>query len=76
MFLDGCFWHGCPEHGVQPQTNTWYWQPKLERNGQRDKETTSALEARGWAVVRVWEHEDPVVAADRVVQAVSARRTS
>jgi DNA mismatch endonuclease (patch repair protein) len=76
LFIDGCFWHGCPEHGVQPQANTWYWQPKLERNRQRDNETTAALEACGWAVVRVWEHEDPVVAADRVVKAVRARKTS
>lgn len=57
VFVDGCFWHGCPMHATIPETNKDYWGPKLERNKQRDRENTTALEAEGWAVIRVWEHE-------------------
>jgi DNA mismatch endonuclease (patch repair protein) len=74
VFVDGCFWHGCPDHGIQPQTNSWYWAPKLERNRQRDADTTQKLEGAGWIVMRVWEHEDPVEAARRIEGIVQARR--
>ena len=57
VFVDGCFWHVCPEHGRQPTTNEWYWTPKLQRNLQRDSEVNYALESAGWTVVRVWEHQ-------------------
>jgi len=57
VFVDGCFWHGCPIHGEIPESNREYWAPKLERNAQRDSETTAALEAEGWTVIRIWEHE-------------------
>jgi DNA mismatch endonuclease (patch repair protein) len=57
IFVDGCFWHCCPDHGRAPTVNEWYWSPKLERNRQRDLAVTSALEAAGWRVIRVWEHE-------------------
>jgi DNA mismatch endonuclease (patch repair protein) len=57
VFVDGCFWHCCPEHGTQPAANTWYWQPKLARNVERDRAADAALAAAGWSVVRVWEHE-------------------
>jgi DNA mismatch endonuclease (patch repair protein) len=57
VFLDGCFWHGCPDHGRVPSVNTWYWQPKLRRTQERDSANTAALDARGWRVVRLWEHE-------------------
>ncbi|TFG82701.1 MAG: very short patch repair endonuclease [Erysipelotrichales bacterium] len=57
VFVDGCFWHGCPMHGTIPETNKEYWIPKLERNKQRDQERTAALKAEGWIVIRVWEHE-------------------
>ena len=73
VFVDGCFWHACPEHGNRPAVNTGYWRPKLARNVERDAETNAALEAAGWTVVRVWEHEDPVVAAVRVAAAVADR---
>jgi DNA mismatch endonuclease (patch repair protein) len=65
VFVDGCFWHVCPEHGTKPAANTWYWGPKLTRNVERDRAADAALVAAGWRVVRVWEHEplDAAVAA-------------
>lgn len=57
VFVDGCFWHVCPEHGRQPTTNEWYWAPKLRRNMERDRIVGEALRSEGWRVVRVWEHE-------------------
>ena len=57
VFVDGCFWHVCPQHGRQPTTNEWYWTPKLLRNMERDQLANDALESAGWKVVRVWEHE-------------------
>lgn len=57
VLVDGCFWHGCPTHSVPPKNNAAWWAAKLEKNRQRDGETTRALEAAGWRVVRVWEHE-------------------
>lgn len=73
VYVDGCFWHRCPEHGTDPKTNSSYWGPKLQRNVERDRATEDLLRAAGWRVVRVWEHEDPTVAADRVQQAVDNR---
>lgn len=67
VFVDGCFWHGCRAHGRPlPAANASYWSEKIARNAARDRETTDLLEAAGWVVVRVWEHEDPAAAADRV----------
>ena len=66
VFVDGCFWHRCPEHGTRPRTNADWWQAKLDRNVQRDRRVESALADAGWTVVRVWEHEPPTVAADRL----------
>ncbi|HOI55618.1 MAG TPA: very short patch repair endonuclease [Phycisphaerae bacterium] len=67
VLVDGCFWHGCPEHATYPKTNTAYWLPKLKENKNRDRRQTARLEAAGWTVVRVWEHEcrpaDPRVVA-------------
>jgi DNA mismatch endonuclease (patch repair protein) len=57
VFVDGCFWHGCSEHGTQPRSNPQYWGPKIARNQARDLRNTNALEAAGWRVVRAWEHE-------------------
>ncbi|GLW30114.1 hypothetical protein Areg01_30540 [Actinoplanes regularis] len=57
VFVDGCFWHVCPQHGRQPTTNEWYWTPKLRRNMERDGKANAALQDAGWTVVRVWEHE-------------------
>ncbi|WP_433490601.1 very short patch repair endonuclease [Nocardia grenadensis] len=66
VFVDGCFWHVCPQHGRQPTTNDWYWAPKLRRNVERDRLADQALRAAGWVVIRVWEHEPAVEAAVRV----------
>jgi DNA mismatch endonuclease, patch repair protein len=65
VFVDGCFWHCCPEHGSQPASNTWYWEPKLRRNVDRDRAADAALGEAGWTVMRFWEHEsiDSAVAA-------------
>ncbi|MGH9107171.1 MAG: very short patch repair endonuclease [Acidimicrobiales bacterium] len=58
VFVDGCFWHGCPDHGRRRhEVNGWYWPGKIARNRRRDQETDMALEAAGWRVLRVWEHE-------------------
>lgn len=71
VFLDGCFWHGCPTHHTVARTNADYWAEKVLLNRERDHATDEALAAAGWAVVRVWEHEDPVAAAGRVREAVT-----
>lgn len=72
VFVDGCFWHGCPEHQVVPKSNPGYWIPKLRRNTERDCEADAALEADGWTVLRFWEHEDPAQSAVAVALAVRA----
>lgn len=74
VFVDGCFWHRCPEHATEPRTNADYWTPKLDRNVERDRETDALLKVAGWISVRVWEHEDPAVAARRVARIVRRRR--
>ena len=74
VFVDGCFWHGCPQHGTRPRSNEQWWHDKLERNRWRDRDTDDRLLAAGWQVLRVWEHEDPAAAAQRVQAAVRARR--
>lgn len=70
VFVDGCFWHGCPIHGTQPATNRDYWSRKIAENRERDARTTRALEADGWTVLRFWEHDDPAIAATRVLSAL------
>ncbi len=57
VFVDGCFWHGCPRHGTVPKTNTSFWVAKIRRNRQRDRQVDRALQHLGWTVLRVWEHE-------------------
>ncbi|GIJ34446.1 T/G mismatch-specific endonuclease [Micromonospora sediminimaris] len=76
VFVDGCFWHLCPEHAVLPKNNATWWREKLQRNVQRDREKDEALAALGWQVLHVWEHEDPVAVADIVEQLWRARRRS
>lgn len=74
VFIDGCFWHGCPQHGnPRPLANTWYWPAKIAGNQARDTDTDQRLRAAGWEVVRVWEHSDPGEVADRVAALVAAR---
>lgn len=74
VFLDGCFWHGCPEHHTVAKANAAFWADKVSGNRQRDRDTDARLTAAGWTVVRVWEHEDPAEAAQRVAGVVRARR--
>lgn len=74
VFVDGCFWHSCPEHGTSPSTNSTYWSAKLARNRERDREQIKALEALGWLVVRVWEHESPKEAASMIADLVEGQK--
>ena len=75
VFVDGCFWHGCPEHRQQPRANASYWSAKVQRNEQRDLDTNNALTASGWVTLRFWEHENPEVVAELIRQAVETART-
>jgi DNA mismatch endonuclease, patch repair protein len=63
VFVDGCFWHCCPDHGTTPSSNEGYWGPKLKRNVERDREVDSALAAHGWTPMHIWEHVDAAEAA-------------
>lgn len=71
VFVDGCFWHGCPEHATWPKQNADFWRQKIETNRARDADTDARLRAIGWTVLRVWEHESPVVAAETVSRLVA-----
>jgi DNA mismatch endonuclease (patch repair protein) len=73
VFVDGCFWHACPEHGSSPRTNAAYWLPKLQRNVERDRLVDERLLGAGWTVVRLWEHVPLPVAAEQVVAALAAK---
>lgn len=72
VFLDGCFWHGCPLHGTDPRSNSAWWAQKIAANRARDRDTDQHLASLGWRVLRIWEHEDLSEAADRVREAVRA----
>ena len=74
VFIDGCFWHGCPEHGTWPKNNARWWREKIEANQARDRRIETTLEDAGWSVVRIWEHEDPQSAAERVIAAIEENR--
>lgn len=76
VFVDGCFWHGCPIHSVKPKSNTAFWSAKLQKNRERDAQVTATLEGLGWRVMRVWEHEIEVgthEAVNRIREAVRAK---
>ena len=73
VFVDGCFWHACPQHATWPKSNDTWWATKLRGNVRRDRDTDARLAEAGWLSLRVWEHEDAVAAADRVELAVRAR---
>jgi len=68
VFVDGCYWHSCPEHGTVPHRNRLYWLPKLEVNVERDRRADAALSGAGWTVLRIWEHE----AVEEAVAAVTS----
>lgn len=68
IFVDGCFWHGCPEHGNLPKSNREWWRKKLRANAERDRKVESQLRDAGWEPLRVWEHEDPVEVAESIAE--------
>jgi DNA mismatch endonuclease (patch repair protein) len=70
VFVDGCYWHGCPQHYRPAQANDQFWRDKIEGNRARDRETDQLLADEGWTVIRIWEHEDPAAAAQLVERAV------
>ena len=74
VFVDGCFWHGCPRHATAPKNNADWWRAKLDANRARDRRVDAHLEEAGWSVIRIWEHEDPDAAADRIESLVTRRR--
>jgi DNA mismatch endonuclease (patch repair protein) len=75
VFIDGCFWHGCPTHGSRgTNANTGYWEEKVRRNQGRDADTDAQLVDAGWVAVRVWEHENPNEVAARIAFLVEQRR--
>lgn len=73
VFVDGCFWHACPQHGQLPVANRPYWTQKLEANVRRDRRAEAALTAAGWRVVRIWEHEPVDRAVELVLTALAPR---
>lgn len=74
VFVDGCFWHGCPLHAAWPKENAGFWRAKIEANRARDADTTRRLRELGWEVIRVWSHEDPVEAARLIYDRVLERK--
>jgi DNA mismatch endonuclease (patch repair protein) len=76
VYVDGCFWHSCPEHATTPKKNAEFWRAKLKRNRERDAETDCRLREEGWEVIRIWEHENPAEAAERVFAIVDERRST
>ncbi|TYB96309.1 very short patch repair endonuclease [Micromonospora sp. WP24] len=75
VFLDGCFWHGCPEHHTVAKTNAPFWAEKVATNRRRDADTNERLAAQGWIIVRIWEHEPIAEAAARIAAVVTAIRS-
>lgn len=74
IFVDGCFWHSCPEHGTLPTANREWWEEKLAANVERDRRHNAELEAAGWVVLRFWEHEDPVEVASIIASVFHSRK--
>ena len=71
VFVDGCFWHGCPVHGAAPRTNSAFWAAKIAGNRARDRDTDAHLEGAGWFILRLWEHVEPEEAAGTVAAALA-----
>ena len=76
IFVDGCFWHGCPIHGTQAKANAEFWRKKIEANQRRDQVTNHRLQENGWLVIRVWEHELPADAARKILDEFGRRKNS
>lgn len=74
VFIDGCFWHSCPQHGTMPRANATWWQAKLTANHERDAETDRMLSELGWVSLRFWEHEPPEQVVARVSAVVKGKR--
>lgn len=74
VFVDGCFWHGCPQHATWPKQNADFWRAKIEANMTRDNDTAERLRAESWKVIRVWAHEGPRIAAGRIAHILERRR--
>lgn len=74
VFIDGCFWHGCPQHATWPKQNAEFWRAKILANQERDRDTDRRLRAEGWKVVRVWAHERPEQAARRIAKVIEKRK--
>lgn len=74
VFMDGCYWHGCPDHGTRPRTNASYWGSKIEGNMARDRDTDERLTEAGWTVLRYWEHQDAHEVAAQVMEALKEAR--
>jgi len=75
VFVDGCFWHGCPEHATWPKQNAEFWREKIEANRRRDADTNDRLRSLGWTVLRFWSHESPTEAARTVAHMVAEAGT-
>ncbi|WP_433425747.1 very short patch repair endonuclease [Microtetraspora malaysiensis] len=75
VFMDGCFWHGCPTHHTVSATNPEFWAEKVRRNRERDLETDRLLREAGWRVIRIWEHEDPLTAASMIREVIRPGKT-
>ena len=74
VYIDGCFWHGCPEHFIPPKNNAAWWQEKISANKTRDGRSRRALADRGWTVLSFWEHDDPSDVAQQVLSILAKRR--
>jgi DNA mismatch endonuclease, patch repair protein len=72
VFIDGCYWHGCPAHATTPKRNREYWVNKIAENRRRDERQADILRRAGWVVLRIWEHEDPTDAAEVISHALAA----
>lgn len=70
VFVNGCFWHGCPDHGTWPKHNAAWWRTKIEANRERDVKNDDVLTRAGWIVLRYWEHDDPRVAAREIAKRI------
>jgi DNA mismatch endonuclease, patch repair protein len=74
VFVDGCFWHGCPQHATWPKKNAEFWRAKILANQERDRDTDARLRIAGWTVIRVWAHEPPEQAAKRIATVIQKSR--